>query len=142
MQGGRFDHTAHLFTSIAGSWRMATTHMNDFRALIPGFFVILEFLVNADNFDLGEMNGSPVGNAVLPRWAATPVNFIYLHRRAMECDIVSAALPMWIDLMWGIKQTGDAAVASENTYDPHVYPEFTEATNLEPLERARIDDCG
>jgi hypothetical protein len=138
MQNGRFDHPARLFSSLADAWRIVTTQLNDYRELVPEFFFQPEFLVNSNGFDLGQANGVCIDNVALPGWAKTPIDFVYLHRKALESDFVSANLGAWIDLIWGVKQRGQAAKDAKNTYDPHLYPEaWTAETRANP-ESTRI----
>jgi hypothetical protein len=46
LQGGKFDIPDRLFTSIADSFKNATSEMSDVRELIPEFFYMPEFLIN------------------------------------------------------------------------------------------------
>ncbi|GFR53107.1 hypothetical protein Agub_g15816, partial [Astrephomene gubernaculifera] len=54
----------------------------------------------------------------LPEWAASAQDFIAWHRALLESDHVSSKLPDWIDLMFGYKLRGQAAVAAKNVYLP------------------------
>ena len=121
MQSGKFDHASRQFASIPDSFRMVTTHLNDFRELIPEFFFQPEFLVNANGFDLGDSNGVELNDVQLPNWAHTPIEFVYLHRKALESEYVSEHLHKWIDLIWGYQQRGEEAKDAQNTYDPRIY---------------------
>jgi hypothetical protein len=98
MQSGQFDHPARLFTSIAAAFSLCTTKINDYRELIPEFFCSPEFLMNRDAFDLGDRSGTKVDDVILPPWASTAYEFVYLNRKALESDHVSATLHKWIDL--------------------------------------------
>jgi hypothetical protein len=51
----------------------------------------------------------------LPPWAnGCAQRFIRLHRAALESPYVSANLHKWIDLIFGHKQRGQAAVDAQN----------------------------
>uniref|UniRef100_A0AAV2L972 BEACH domain-containing protein n=1 Tax=Knipowitschia caucasica TaxID=637954 RepID=A0AAV2L972_KNICA len=91
---------------------------NDVKELIPEFFYFPEFLENQNGFDLGRLQISKerVDDVILPRWASSPEDFIYKHRKALESEHVSAHLHLWIDLIFGFKQRGPAAVEALNVF--------------------------
>lgn len=54
-QGGHFDLADRMFHSVREAWLSASKHnMADVKELIPEFFYLPEFLLNANNFDLGQ----------------------------------------------------------------------------------------
>ena len=64
-----------------------------------------------------KQNGVALGDCILPPWAKQdPREFIRVHRMALECDYVSQNLHHWIDLIFGCKQQGQAAVESVNVF--------------------------
>lgn len=69
-------------------------------------------------FDLGKPQSSNqvVNDVILPKWAATVEEFIYQHRKALESEYVSNNLHNWIDLIFGYKQKGPAAVEALNVF--------------------------
>ncbi len=70
------------------------------------------------DFDLGRLQlvKERVDDVILPPWAASPHDFIAQHQRALESDHVSRNLHNWIDLIFGFKQRGPAAVEALNVF--------------------------
>lgn len=140
LQGGSFDHPDRLFYSIEKAWSSASReNMTDVRELIPEFFYLPEFLLNSNAFDFGmrQGDGGPVDTVVLPPWAKGDPNiFIAKHREALESEYVSKHLHHWIDLIFGHKQRGEAAMEATNVFH---HLSYHGAKNLDtindPLER-------
>ena len=62
-------------------------------------------------------DGTALGDVALPPWAhGSAHEFVRLHRAALESDHVSARLHEWVDLVFGHKQRGKAAVAALNVF--------------------------
>uniref|UniRef100_A0A0N5C5B4 BEACH domain-containing protein n=1 Tax=Strongyloides papillosus TaxID=174720 RepID=A0A0N5C5B4_STREA len=124
-QDNHFDIADRLFNSLETTWALASSRSTtDFKELIPEFFYFPEFLMNKSNLDLGvRQDGARVNNVVLPPWV--PNNnarlFTLIHRQALESTIVSANLHLWIDLIFGYKQSGEAAVKAINVFHPLTY---------------------
>uniref|UniRef100_A0A8C9EXG9 Neurobeachin like 1 n=1 Tax=Pavo cristatus TaxID=9049 RepID=A0A8C9EXG9_PAVCR len=118
LQSGRFDCADRQFHSIPATWQALMDNPNDVKELIPEFFYFPEFLENQNGFNLGQLQISKeaVNDVVLPRWAHSPEDFIYKHRKALESEYVSAHLHEWIDLIFGYKQRGPAAVEALNVF--------------------------
>ncbi|KAK9524056.1 hypothetical protein VZT92_017923 [Zoarces viviparus] len=118
LQSARFDCADRQFHSIPATWQTLMDNPNDVKELIPEFFYFPEFLENLNGFDLGRLQISKerVGDVVLPKWAKSPEDFIYKHRKALESEYVSAHLHEWIDLIFGYKQRGPAAVEALNVF--------------------------
>ncbi|NWR28148.1 WDFY4 protein, partial [Tachuris rubrigastra] len=142
LQGGSFDVADRMFHSVKSTWESASRdNMSDVRELIPEFFYLPEFLTNANHFEFGCMqDGTVLGDVQLPPWAdGDPHKFIHLHREALESDYVSAHLHHWIDLIFGHKQHGSAAVEAVNTYHPYFYGDKTDLNNIkDPLIKSTI----
>lgn len=73
-------------------------------------------------FDFGvRQNGERVNHVNLPPWARNdPRLFVLIHRQALESEQVSQTLCQWIDLVFGLKQKGKAAVQAINVFHPAV----------------------
>ncbi|CAK9831938.1 WD repeat and FYVE domain-containing protein 3 [Anthophora retusa] len=139
LQGGHFDLADRMFNSIKEAWLSASKHnMADVKELIPEFFYLPEFLVNSNRFDLGsKQSGVQLGDIVLPPWAKQdPREFIRVHRLALECDYVSQHLHQWIDLIFGCKQNGFAAVEAVNVFHYLFYEGNVDIYNIDdPLKK-------
>ena len=134
-QGGKFDHAARIFYSVPDSFRLATSHMNDFRELIPEFYYMPEFLLNNDKFNLGKLSNSVIDNVDLPKWANnSPYEFVYTMRKALESEYVSQHLNEWIDLVWGSKQRD-----KNNRFKSEMYSDvWTNFQNLNKDEEEKV----
>ncbi|KAF8386740.1 hypothetical protein PRIPAC_75882 [Pristionchus pacificus] len=124
-QDNNFDIPDRLFNSIEATWRLASRDSTtDFKELIPEFFFLHEFLQNRDRLELGtRQGGERVGDVKLPSW--TPPNnprlFILIHRQALESSHVTNHIHHWIDLIFGYKQQGPAALKALNVFHPATY---------------------
>jgi len=47
-------------------------------------------------------NGKRVDDIKLPKWAATPTEYLMKNRAALESPYVSENLHHWIDLIFGV----------------------------------------
>ncbi|KAF9969436.1 hypothetical protein BGZ73_008219, partial [Actinomortierella ambigua] len=140
LQGGHFDHADRLFHSIGKSWISASQNtMSDVRELIPEFFYLPEFLVNANGFNFGTLQatGEQINHVTLPPWAkGDPKIFIERHREALECDYVSTHLHEWIDLIFGYKQQGPEAVRAVNVFHHMSYEGSIDLDTIEdPIQK-------
>ncbi|KAG7265442.1 hypothetical protein CRUP_002251 [Coryphaenoides rupestris] len=100
LQSGRFDCADRQFHSIPATWQALMDNPNDVKELIPEFFYSPEFLENQNGYDLGRLQISKerVDHVVLPKWAKSPEDFIYKHRKALvsgrPCDHLG--LSVWV----------------------------------------------
>ncbi|XP_043836803.1 LOW QUALITY PROTEIN: WD repeat- and FYVE domain-containing protein 4 [Dromiciops gliroides] len=142
LQGGSFDVADRMFHSVKNAWESASSeNMSDVRELIPEFFYLPEFLTNCNDVEFGCMqDGTILDDVLLPPWAeGDPQKFINLHRQALESDFVSANLHHWIDLIFGYKQHGPAAVEAINTFHPYFYGDKMDLQNItDPLIKSTI----
>ncbi|CAO2654061.1 Nn.00g107940.m01.CDS01 [Neocucurbitaria sp. VM-36] len=119
IQGGTWDHADRMFYSIQNAWDSASNkNMADVRELTPEFFFLSDFLTNVNGYNFGlRSDNSSIDNVQLPPWAkGDPTIFITKQREALESPYVSQNLHHWIDLIFGYKQRGEAAVDAANVY--------------------------
>ena len=141
LHGGRFDEPDRQFASITESWHSALTSTTDVKELIPQFYhpAASAFLINGRGLELGvRQDGSPVGDVVLPPWAASPADFVSRCREALESEVVSARLHLWIDLIFGCKQRGESALHADNLFCPLCYHADYESAGS-PEERRALE---
>jgi hypothetical protein len=69
-------HGTEQFSSIQSVFQSLLDGTGDFRELVPEFFFMPEVF---EGFEL-------------PKWAKSLLDFIYLHRQALECEYVSSNL--------------------------------------------------
>jgi hypothetical protein len=118
LQGGVFDKADRLFHSVPQTWSNCLTSTSDVKELIPEFYYLPEMFRNENRFVFGtKQNGVPVDDVVLPPWAKGSSDvFVRKMRDALESPYVSQHLHEWIDLIFGWKQRGRAAVESLNVF--------------------------
>jgi hypothetical protein len=119
IQGGTWDHADRMFYSVEGTWESASEkNMADVRELTPEFFFLPDFLSNVNGYDFGlRASGERIDDVTLPPWAkGDPAIFIEKQREALESRYVSENLHHWIDLIFGYKQRGEAAIEAANVY--------------------------
>jgi hypothetical protein len=97
---------------------MCTSALSEVKELTPEWFSSPGFLRNQNDFNFGKMqDGERVDDVLLPPWCGgSPEKFVEMNRAALESDIVTKMLPDWIDLIFGHKQRGQAAVDAHNVF--------------------------
>lgn len=139
LQGGSFDLADRMFASVGRAYHSASAQARgDVRELIPEFFFLPELFLNTNHFALGRTQaGSAIDDVELPPWAHDdPWLFVQLHREALESPYVSAHLHKWIDLVFGCKARGQAAVDALNVFHPLSYADSVDVARIDsPLER-------
>ncbi|KAF7806911.1 protein GFS12 [Senna tora] len=74
-----------------------------------------------------------MSDLAVPSWAESPEEFIKLHRDALESDRVSFQLHHWIDITFGYKMSGEAAIAAKNVMLPVSEPMMPRSTGRRQL---------
>jgi ribosome-associated translation inhibitor RaiA len=140
VQGGTFDHADRLFYSVKKAWISSSReNMTDVRELTPEFFYLPDFLKNVNGYQFGVRNtGERIDDVTLPRWAkGDPAIFIAKQREALESPYVSKNLHSWIDLIFGFKQRGEAAIEATNVFHHLSYSGAIDLDNItDPVERS------
>ena len=64
---------------------------------------LISFRIDTDGSETETLNVLSIiaGSVALPPWAENAVDFIHMHRKALESDHVSTRLHEWIDLIFG-----------------------------------------
>eukprot|EP00850_Spirogloea_muscicola_P002042 SM000007S21002 [mRNA] locus=s7:1425419:1443445:- [translate_table: standard] len=143
LQGNKFDHADRLFDEVASAYSNCMTNTSDVKELIPEFYYQPEFLRNSNKYQLGQkQDGKQLNEVALPPWAkGSPEEFVRLSREALESEYISDRLHHWIDLIFGSKQRGRAAVEAANVFYYLTYEGAVDLESLEdPLERAAVED--
>uniref|UniRef100_A0A1B0DFL6 DUF4704 domain-containing protein n=1 Tax=Phlebotomus papatasi TaxID=29031 RepID=A0A1B0DFL6_PHLPP len=138
-QDNNFDLPDRTFFSVRHAWRLASKDsQTDVKELIPEFFTLPEMFENSEDFDFGvRQSGERVHHVTLPPWSNNSSRlFVLIHRQALESDFVRSKLHLWIDLIFGCKQTGKRAVAAMNVFHSATYPEFPEPASTDPVDRS------
>ncbi|CEG40584.1 Lysosomal trafficking regulator LYST and related BEACH and WD40 repeat proteins [Plasmopara halstedii] len=145
LQNGKFDAPDRLFQSIPSTWSSCNTNHADLKELVPAFFDESlppdEWLCNGKNLDLGTTQKlTRVGDVELPAWASSPTAFVRMNREALESEYVSEHLHEWIDLIFGYKQRGEAAIDANNLF---YYLSYEGSVDLEtitdPVEKCSLE---
>eukprot|EP00467_Chlorarachnion_reptans_P011148 CAMPEP_0114532858 /NCGR_PEP_ID=MMETSP0109-20121206/26907_1 /TAXON_ID=29199 /ORGANISM="Chlorarachnion reptans, Strain CCCM449" /LENGTH=1714 /DNA_ID=CAMNT_0001715985 /DNA_START=801 /DNA_END=5946 /DNA_ORIENTATION=+ len=123
LQSGKFDFPDRLFSSVKQTWDYCNTSPSSFKELLPEFYYLPEFLTNVNEFDFGKkQDKSSVDNVTLPSWAdGDPKKFVAVMRLALESEHTSKYLPKWIDLIFGYRQRGRAALEAHNLFHHLTY---------------------
>lgn len=152
LQNGRFDEPDRLFNSISEASDSVLKNPADLKELLPEFFDTSgkpgEFLKNSYSLELGmKQDGTAVDDVQLPKWASSPEDFIRKNREALESDYVSDHLHSWIDLIFGCKSRGEAALQADNLFHPLTYEGAVKLEEVEDLAQrealeAQINEFG
>lgn len=141
-QDNNFDIPDRTFHSIHTTWRLASRDSpTDVKEIIPQFFTLPEMFENNEGFNFGiRQSGEIVDHVKLPPWCNNSSRmFILIHKQALESDLVRKNLSHWIDLIFGYKQTGTAAIEAINVFHPATYYGFSCQNLSDPVEKTACE---
>ncbi|XP_065359183.1 lysosomal-trafficking regulator [Calliphora vicina] len=141
-QDNNFDIPDRTFHALSTTYCLASRDSpTDVKELIPEFFCLPEMFENFERFNFGcRQNSERVEDVALPAWCLKdPRLFVLIHRQALESELVRNDLHHWIDLIFGFKQTGEAAVDAINVFHPATYAMFLDSEINDPIEREAVE---
>jgi lysosomal-trafficking regulator len=124
------------------SWLLSSNESTtDYKELIPEFYFLHEFLRNDQGFNFGlRQSGENIDEVRLPVWCMhKPRLFILIMRQALESNHVTCNLNNWIDLIFGYKQTGKAALEAINCFHPACYFGYPVDEYTDPVHRKALE---
>lgn len=133
LQNGHFDVSDRMFFSIPASWHGVMHSLSDVKELIPEWYTTPEMFMNGQRLPLGELQDGAgvVDDVILPPWARSAAEFVWTNRAALESEYVSAHLHEWVDLIFGYKQRGPAALEADNLF---YYLTYEDAVDLQSID--------
>lgn len=138
LQNGKFDAPDRMFHNISNCFNSVLTNHADVKELIPEFYNAgndFDFLINARGLQLGAtQTGDRVDDIKLPPWARSARDFVKKNRKALESEICTRMLPRWLDLIFGCKSRGDAAMEANNLFHNMSYLGPTELAGMQTEE--------
>lgn len=136
-----FDHPDRLFFSVAEAWKgSAELNHADVQEVIPEMYALPCVYENTNQLDLpNRSDGCSTSDVVLPPWAReSAVQFVWIMRQVLESNRVSRKLSRWVDLIFGFKQRGEAAVEAVNVFYPLAYSDCQRSDS--PEQRQAEDE--
>lgn len=114
-----WDNSQRLFVSLQEAWTSAAvSNPSDLKELIPAVYQTPESFENSSHIQLGVAD-----DVSLPSWSNNNPN--YFTENIMKYMNESQQIHKWIDLIFGYKQTGDAAIEAKNVFLPSSYHNST-----------------
>ena len=126
------DHVDRQFSSVSESWKSASeNNQSDLKELIPEFYTFPEMFENVNQVDFkSRTDGTSLSTVLMPSWGKDPMVFIWKMRDALESPETTSKLSKWIDLIFGYKQRGQAAIEAVNVFQPLTYELTSDETQL------------
>jgi hypothetical protein len=136
-----WDHPNRMFFDIAETWLSAAYFsLTDVREMVPQLMFVPEVFTNVGKLPLKQTtDGRSIADVRIGNWCHSAREFTTKMKAILESDRVSHNLHNWIDLIFGFKTRGDAAIECKNVFDKLCYADQTESGFLDPVEQeARI----
>jgi len=114
-----WDNNLRMFKSLELSCDSSfNSNINDVKEIIPEMFCFPEALIDSNQLCMMNNGITDVNNA---KWAKSYFHFCYYNRYCLE---TSNSLSLWIDLVFGYKQSGDISIESKNLFLPSTYSSY------------------
>lgn len=141
-----WDHQNRLFYDLKETWLAAAyTSPADVKEMIPQFFTVPEILENGSDLPLTTTTeGKEVATVKYGGWSSNTQDFTRKMMNFLQCDHVTKDLCQWIDLIFGYKSRGEAAIEAKNIFHPlsYVHEKDEDATESEDqIERDAAVTC-
>ena len=120
LQSGEFDVTDRLFIGAKEIGNMKEKYQES----IPPLVTLPELYVNNNKFDFGKTQKKKiaVNDFILPTWSKDDSRrFSLIIKRILETRNINLKLNKWIDIVFGIAQSGPEAIKILNIYRKACY---------------------
>ena len=112
-----------MFKGMQTNFHMSVTQ--NFSEMLPENYYLEHYLVNLNNLAFlskgRDKSETDLEDVDLPQWAYSPRHFTLRMRQALESYAVSKDLSKWIDLLFGLSQSGSEAVRRLNVFNMGSY---------------------
>lgn len=149
-QSGRYDSPDRMFQSFDITAQiMLGINTKSSLEFVPEIYYLPEMYKNVNNLIFPKSNideSLDLQNFCLPNWAKSPEELVYKLRKSLESPYVSYFLHEWINLIWGVKRTGDLAYKSTNVFPNIVFKFDKDSCNGDKVlirgMLSEIHNCG
>jgi hypothetical protein len=110
----RIDPFARLYDGTIEGLKSIPEALSVLSVVPPEFYCMPECLLS-----------ETAGDVELPEWTKAAFDFVYLHRKALENVIISTSLNVWLDNVFGYRQTANPLFSS-----PHPRKEISISASI------------
>jgi hypothetical protein len=116
-----WDNPNRVFHSFSSTWKSASEiGRNDVKELIPEAFFVPELFQNINSFNFTNVENNIV-DVTIPPFCFSMQHFILSNRAALNA---SEDIDKWIDLIFGVNQTGQGAIQNKNLFPKITYHNY------------------